>query len=624
MKYIYKYGLSLLLLTSMTMAISLTTTKPGYTSLTEVSVNINGSLSGNQDWIGIYQQGKSNDWSNVLAWSWVDSTVNNLSIDTMNHEFAFLFNGNLEARLFFNNSYTPEASDSFYITDSSLPNLIIDNPIYNEGDTATVFVNTILSGNQDWVGIFEKDAANTWGNVIAWNWAPNNGSVTLDKVATTAKDMPAGDYDVRLFFNNSFNVEERTNFTVLANNPIRTTKAEYTVNESVQVEISTTLSGDRDWVGIYPKDSDNSWGNVIAWNWVPNNGTITLNKGVKNMPAGDYEARLFYKNSYNLENKVEFSVNGGAYVYGSEGAHLDKVKVDNSNEKYIVYYPEGHVQNAPLVLFVGYENTIKGASDNFRLEGMMKYVASLGCYVIGHKQINGNNSDKLNTEIRRTYFIDAVNEAKAKGVDTSKLGIVGKSAGGMHAYALMEYFKTQNYGTDKRFIIDVIGYLPIGMNKEQLEGLNINSLILHYGMKNNNYNGVQTKYPQDPRVLLTVAHILKHGDNKVGFIPIKTDIHSYEKGNYDTFKTKNDLMKHIDAMIKYELFNENGQYNNASDILFSGYEQTRNKTIQDTIAHLDENESEAQSEVIYYEPVYDTRTPCNESYNNINYCQDYK
>ena len=82
MKKIYKYGLLLLLTTSIAMAASLSTTEAKYTINETVSVNINADLSGNYDWVGIYPKNSNNRWNNVIAWSWV---ANNgiLAIDTV-------------------------------------------------------------------------------------------------------------------------------------------------------------------------------------------------------------------------------------------------------------------------------------------------------------------------------------------------------------------------------------------------------------------------------------------------------------------------------------------------------------------------------------------------------------
>jgi len=75
---------------------------------------------------------------------------------------------------------------------------------------------------------------------------------------------------------------------------MHTVKEVYRANETVSVKLSGTLSGDDDWVGVFHKDADNSWGNVIAWNWVGQGNTV-LNRNQKPMPAGEYEIRLFFQ-----------------------------------------------------------------------------------------------------------------------------------------------------------------------------------------------------------------------------------------------------------------------------------------------------------------------------------------
>jgi len=581
----------------------------------KVSIKINNQASSSRNWVGLYPAGSTNDWGNVVAWNW--STGKN-KLNFTNIPF-----GNYEARIFYKNSFNIENSLYFTVGKHGVENnnnkvdIKADKNSYTTAESIHLNIINQAEDKQNWVGIYPAGSSNDWGNVVDWSWTNGENSLVFNTPSV-------GNYEARLFYNNSFNTEDAVSFKVgktIENNnkvDIKADKNSYTTDDTIHLNIINQAEDNQNWVGIYPAGSSNDWGNVVTWAWT--NGENNL---VFNTPSvGDYEARLFYNNSFESEDKVAFSVNNNAeanYLYGSEGQYLDKVKVDNSHDKYVVYYPESHVENAPLVLFVGYVDTTKGTSSNFRLEGMMRYVASLGCYVIGHKQIMGGESwnNISDTKKRREYFIDAVKEAKSIGVDTSKLGIIGKSAGGMHTYALMKYFKEELYGANKSFIIDDMGYYVMDMNKADLEALNIDSLFLHYGM-DKNYIGVQEPYPQDPRTLLTVANILNHGSNKVGFIPIATKNHHYEKGDYNRFKKLHDLMQPIDAMIKYELFNENGQYDSASNILFDGYEQTRTKVISDTLNYLGGDESETKSIKIY------SGGQCYTNYKQINYCQDYK
>ena len=579
----------------------------------KVSIKIKNQALSSKNWVGLYPAGSTNAWGNVVAWNW-STGKNKLS-------FTNIPSGKYEARIFYNNSFDIENAVYFTVENATVKNNKVaiqsDKNAYTTDDTIHLNLINQAADKRNWVGIYPSGSSNDWENVVDWTWTKGESSLAFNTPSV-------GNYEARIFYNNSFDTEDTVSFTVgniiVDNNntiDIQSDKNTYTPDDTIQLNIIHQAEDKQNWVGIYPVGSSNDWENVVDWTWTKGKNSLVFNAP----SIGNYEARIFYNNSFDSEDKIAFSVsnNGGnIYKYGSEGQYLDKVKVDNSHDKYVVYYPEDHVQNAPLVLFLGFSDTTKGTSTYFRLEGMMKYVASLGCYVIGHKQITGGDSwnNISDTKKRREYFIDAVNEAKSIGVDTNKLGIVGKSAGGMHTYALMKYFKEQLYGTNKSFIIDDMGYYVMDMNKADLKALNIDALILHYGM-DKKYTGIQEPYPQDPRTLLTVAHILKHGNNKVGFIPIATKKHSYESGDYNRFKKLHDLMQPIDAMIKYELFNENGQYNSASNILFGGYEQTRNKVIYDTLNYLGGNESETKSIEIYNEG------QCYKNHKQINYCQDY-
>ncbi len=384
--------------------------------------------------------------------------------------------------------------------------------------------------------------------------------------------------------------------------PIQTVQDTYNPNETVSVNIQMALSGDEDWVGIFHKNDDSSWGNVLAWNWVTGNGVVSLTRDQDPLPAGEYEVRLFFHNKYGADAVVRaaysFTVSGGGnnnYEYGSEGQYLDKVRTRETN-KTIIYYPEGHVQNAPLVLVVGYMDTTMYNGDKHRLEGIMTHLASLGCYVIGHKHITGGSSwsNTIDTVKRREYFIDAVNEANNLGVDTSRLAVVGKSLGGMHAYALMKYFKSQEYGGEKSFILDLMGWYALDMNKGDLEELDIDALILHYGGKTGvqyNVENGEEEYSQDPRTLITISKILKENNNNVGFITLDTTNHSYEGGTYNDLKGKPKLLKPIDAMFRYEFFNSDGKYNDARDILFNSYDTTVQQSNDATINYIGQGTS---------------------------------
>jgi len=79
-----------------------------------------------------------------------------------------------------------------------------------------------------------------------------------------------------------------------------------TINSS-SVTFSNTIA-DKAWIGIYKADTTNDWENVKEWAWVTSN-TTTINIGYLQNEV--YEARLFYNNSFETEESVAFTHNGG-------------------------------------------------------------------------------------------------------------------------------------------------------------------------------------------------------------------------------------------------------------------------------------------------------------------------
>ena len=561
--------ISVLLLTSLAWTVEITTWKDNYESGTNhVWMKVHNKPGNEKDWIGIYPVNANNSWNNVVSWTWArDITPANDPGDW--YQFVNLVDGNYEARFFLNNTYVVEDSIPFSVGD--VVRISTSKESYNVDEAVGVTV-THISGNDDWVGIYPKGSSNAWANVKTWKWAEQDGQINIAGVE-------AGEYEARLFFNNNFDVKSKVAFTVSADveSTLSTSKETYNENDTVNVTVSN-LSGVKDWVGIYPKNANNSWANVIKWNWVTGDGSFDLSRGDKDMPAGEYEARLFFDNSYSLEKSVGFSVSdGNDYVYGSEGAYINEVEYDNTHADYFVYYPRNHIVNAPLVLVSGY-------SDVRKYKGLMKYLASQGCYVVGHATRNGEGWSSSSWRIN--YFKAAVEHAHQLGVDTSRLITMGSSAGGMVSYPVMKYFKAQGYGATKSFIIDIIGYYAASMTKNDLNNLESDSLMLYIGTDNGTQDG---GFDEDSRTLLTLSKLL-NSNMKKSFISLGVTNHGYASGSYENVITKKALLEPIDAMLKYEFFNNNGQYNNAESILFDNYAETVQRIYDATMVRVGNKE----------------------------------
>ena len=184
---------------------TLKTLKNVYAPNDLVSVNVNASLSKDQDWVGIYPKNANNSWNNVIAWNWIPN----------NGTFALIEGrkdmpvGAYEARLFFHNNYDVKVSYPFSVSVDTFKTIKVQ---YIPDEEVSVMVNVPLSNDQDWVGIFPKNASNAWSNVIAWNWVEQGNTALSKKIA--GKTMPAGEYEIRLFFHNEYgeNVAERASY----------------------------------------------------------------------------------------------------------------------------------------------------------------------------------------------------------------------------------------------------------------------------------------------------------------------------------------------------------------------------------------------------------------------------
>jgi hypothetical protein len=291
-----KYLLSLLLFASLLEAATITTQQNNYNEEQAIVVSVSGMNGANNDWIGIYPAGSSNDWGNVVSWKYTLGVVNGNI--TLNGVPA----GEYEARAFFNNSFTLEASSTFTVGVAGT-SIITQKATYAPNEAITVTLSQMNGANNDWIGIYPAGASNDWGNVVSWKYTGGiiNGNLIL-------AGIPAGNYEARAFFNNSYVVEASSSFSVVAvaQTTITTSKSTYNTNEPIVVTLSDMNGANNDWVGIYPADASNDWGNVVSWRYTGGliNGNLTLDA----LPAGSYEVRAFFNNSFALEASHPFSV----------------------------------------------------------------------------------------------------------------------------------------------------------------------------------------------------------------------------------------------------------------------------------------------------------------------------
>ena len=181
-------------------------------------------------------------------------------------------------------------------------NVDVNKNIFKTNEGIIVTFSDMEAQHEDWIAIYPAKSNTDWYNVIKWKWTEDVEEGTLNFGL-----LPQGDYEVRAFYNNSYRMEASKKFTVEQEDPtVTTNKTSYLDDEEIIVTFTNMATKNQDWIGIYPKDSSNQWGNQVAWHWTDDkeDGQINFNA----LPAGKYEVRAFYNNSFKVEATEEFTV----------------------------------------------------------------------------------------------------------------------------------------------------------------------------------------------------------------------------------------------------------------------------------------------------------------------------
>ena len=254
-----------------------------------------------QDWVGVFSKNSSNEWDNVIQWAWV-TNLDSYAFDNngvTKHAKIFpnqgLTEGEYVIKYFLNNSYDTYKSQTFEIVSDGEKAQI---SIVSQTDS-TIKLNSTYQANEEfqtWIGIYKKDASNKWRNVQGWSW------ITKSENSFDIATLESGVYEARLFYNNSYHVEQKVEFSIVGTS---TPYIEIKTQTPSSITLNTTFEDDKTWIGIYKKGVSNDWANVQSWTWVTQNNT-KLSLGT--LESGIYEARLFYNNSYIVEDSVAFKL----------------------------------------------------------------------------------------------------------------------------------------------------------------------------------------------------------------------------------------------------------------------------------------------------------------------------
>jgi len=228
---------------------------------------------------------------------------------------------------------------------------------YSTNEGISVYIENMSTDKKNWIGIYPVESNNDWGNVVSWRWTDKAEATTI----TVPQVSKAGKYEARVFFNNTFVVQGKSQpFDVrqAIADSAELNSSEYhitTCADKISINFKKMGNHSNDWIGLYPTGSSNEWKNIIAWRWMKNKteGTVELSSpNNEGFPIGTYELRAFFNNSFieegisrpifitPCENPVELNTTKKVYT------HREAIEVSYSNmstdpKNWIAIYKKG-------------------------------------------------------------------------------------------------------------------------------------------------------------------------------------------------------------------------------------------------------------------------------------------
>jgi len=233
-------------------AASLSSTKSVYKPGEDIVIKVTDLEYHPNNWIAIYPKRASSAGSNVIRWKWTKETTNGKFVfKTVGKEFPipYLTKGAYEARVMYNNSYTPEAVVDFYVKSGNPPGKVKlrSKDLYELGEDIIIEVADLEYHPKNWIAIYPKGASSAGSNVIRWKWTKEttDGEFTFKTVGKviTKPYLPEGVYEARVMYNNSYIPESSVEFAVTGNNAdthVKTTKSVFLENEPIEIEVTNT------------------------------------------------------------------------------------------------------------------------------------------------------------------------------------------------------------------------------------------------------------------------------------------------------------------------------------------------------------------------------------------------
>ena len=223
-------------------------------------------------------------------------------------------------------------------------------------------------------------------------------------------------------------------------------------------------------------------------------------------------------------------------IYGLTGYYRVATPLDMG--KAVVYYPQKikSMKALPVVFFIpGWKST---RHSSYRL--ILNFIASHGYVAILAKDDQG----EFHSDYLQTYLTDAIKKFSFK-LDTSKIGIIGYSSGGGHAFSILNNLsKEKKWGKNGRFIISLDPWFSFDMNQTDMKNLPSNTNVIVMKFANDNLL-TDTRISINQFALL--SSIAQH----------KKDYHFLEKADHgyvfqnNNVKEQEEILKPLDGLLEY-------------------------------------------------------------------------
>jgi len=238
-------------------------------------------------------------------------------------------------------------------------------------------------------------------------------------------------------------------------------------------------------------------------------------------------------------------------VFGEAGTHDVSTVSLNTNQNSTAYYPSDIStmnHNTPVIFFISGWSSSTPAT---RYDSMFRFIASHGYTVIYQLQGATIGSDyAINGLESFLNSNDAViSNTIIPNLDTTKLGVLGHSAGGGMTLTVLKHFSDLGYGTNGRLVMMYDPWFVFDMNEANVQSLpnNTNVILEQFGTRGNNAaNGT------DARIPLTIYSLLtsipnQHKDYYV-YDQQNAD-HTYPYGINRDYSDMQGILKPLDALM---------------------------------------------------------------------------